>query len=319
MLLQPRLLCCRFSLGIGGVEACVQAFANNPLTHASLATTVPPARPTDRLPADLHTSTCRLAFYGRLCALVDPSGAWAGGTWCLEHICSGLSYLSCLPLQPNPRTHGFLPCCMHLPHAPRRPAAAAPPAACVQAQAAGRGGGASGGGRLHRCVQVGAVMHLMGVGCSVAHGSWYANLQQRLPRPTLLSHPRCHCRCRGMFQKETDLRLFTGAVEASAAMHAASVCASQHCATTVPAGTTARCCTAYSLPHTSPQQACASQRHPAGRRAESRAALARVASSRPTFQAAHRGRSRGHRRRGCCCASSAFCLMPTSGAWRSDA
>ena len=27
----------------------------------------------------LHTSTCRLAFYGRLCALVDPSGAWTKG------------------------------------------------------------------------------------------------------------------------------------------------------------------------------------------------------------------------------------------------
>ncbi len=32
-------------------------------------------------PADLHTSSCRLAFYGRLCTIVDPSGAklW----WCV--------------------------------------------------------------------------------------------------------------------------------------------------------------------------------------------------------------------------------------------
>ena len=27
-----------------------------------------------KLDADLHTSTCRLAFYGRICCLVDPSG-----------------------------------------------------------------------------------------------------------------------------------------------------------------------------------------------------------------------------------------------------
>lgn len=31
-----------------------------------------------RLDADLHASTCRLAFYGRLCALADPSGELGG-------------------------------------------------------------------------------------------------------------------------------------------------------------------------------------------------------------------------------------------------
>lgn len=152
-----------------------------------------------KLDSDLNASTCRLAFYGRLCALVDPSGAARGeqqnkaagagmpAAWQLPAPTCSHGPLSMCP--PGAQTSSSCGSCCPSTSPSSGRAASSEWSQMAAPRCAGEAAAVRTGLLLWQHTQVPCrpgSLHLFSAKLATAHG------------------------CRGMFQKDTDLGLFAG-------------------------------------------------------------------------------------------------------------